>query len=49
MQNKKSIIVAKRHTVKNTIVSDSERRVIFLGRTFEGSTHDYKMFQKETK
>jgi hypothetical protein len=37
----------KRHTVKNTIVSDSERRVIFLGRTFEGSTHDYKMFQKE--
>ena len=37
----------KRHTVKNTIVSDSERRVIFWGRTFAGSTHDYKMFQKE--
>ena len=37
----------KRHTVKNTIVSDDERRVIFLGRTFVGSTHDYKMFKKE--
>jgi len=39
----------KRHTVKNTIVSDSKQRVIFLGSTNKGSTHDYKMFQKETK
>lgn len=37
----------KRHTVKNTIVSDSKRRILFLGRTKPGSQHDYKMFKKE--
>lgn len=37
----------KCHTVKKTIVCDSKRRVIFLGSTFAGSTHDYKMFKKE--
>lgn len=37
----------KRHTVKNTIISDINRRVIFIGRTFAGSTHDYKMFKTE--
>ncbi len=37
----------KRHTVKNTLISDTKRRVIFLGRTFKGSSHDYKMFKQE--
>ena len=37
----------KRHTVKNTIISDTKRRVIFLGHTFKGSSHDYKIFKKE--
>jgi len=37
----------KRHTVKNTLISDTKRRVIFLGRTFLVSLHDYKMFKKE--
>lgn len=37
----------KTHTIKNTIISDSERRIIFLGKTFSGSTHDYKMFKTE--
>ena len=37
----------KRHTVKNTLISDTKRRVIFLGRTFKGSSHDYKIFKKE--
>lgn len=37
----------KRHTVKNTILLDSKRRVIFMGRTFVGSTHDYKIFSRQ--
>ena len=37
----------KRHTVKNTLISDNKRRVIFLGRTFKGSLHDDKIFKKE--
>ena len=37
----------KRHTVKNTLISDNKRRVIFLGRTFKGSSHDYQIFKKE--
>ncbi|RKZ35582.1 MAG: hypothetical protein DRQ41_15735 [Gammaproteobacteria bacterium] len=28
----------KRHTVKNTLISDTKRRVIFLGRTFKGNS-----------
>lgn len=37
----------KRHAVKNTLISDSKRRVVFFGRTFKGSSHDYKMFKQE--
>lgn len=37
----------KRHTVKNTMISDTKRRVIFLGHTFKGSLHDYNIFKKE--
>ena len=38
----------KRHTIKNTVVSDaSGRRVCFLGKTFPGSTHDKKMADTE--
>jgi len=37
----------KRHTVKNTLISDTKRRVIFLGHTFKGSLHDYKMLSSE--
>jgi hypothetical protein len=35
------------HTVKNTIMSTPKRSVVFLGKTFEGSVHDYKMLKKE--
>jgi len=30
----------KRHTVKNTVVADSKRRIVFLGETAEGKRHD---------
>ena len=30
----------KRHTVKNTVVADSKRRIVFLGETVEGKRHD---------
>jgi len=30
----------KRHTVKNTVVADSTRRIVFLGETVEGKRHD---------
>ena len=47
-RNKKGIIVANKKGIRSkTLISDKERRVIFLGRTFVGSTHDYKMFKKE--
>jgi hypothetical protein len=37
----------KMHSVKNTVVSSSYRHIWFLGRTFPGSTHDYKMLKNE--
>ena len=37
----------KRHSVKNTVISNTKRRVLFLGRTFPGSIHDYKILKKE--
>lgn len=30
----------KRHTVKNTVVADSARKIVFLGETVEGKRHD---------
>jgi hypothetical protein len=35
------------HSIKNTVASSSYKHVLFLGKTFPGSTHDYKMFKKE--
>jgi hypothetical protein len=35
------------HTVKNTVMSTSNRSVIFLGKTFAGSVHDYNMLKQE--
>ena len=37
----------KTHTVKNTIISSVDKVILFLGRTFPGHTHDYKMLKKE--
>jgi hypothetical protein len=36
-----------RHTVKNTVVSDSEKRILVLGETVPGSQHDYAVFKEE--
>lgn len=35
------------HTVKNTVMSTPNRSVIFLGKTFAGSVHDYNMLKQE--
>ncbi len=37
----------KRHTIKNAVASDKSRRILWLGRSFPGSTHDYKMLKTE--
>ncbi len=37
----------KRHTVKNTVISDQDKRLVFVGRTSPGSMHDYALFKKE--
>lgn len=37
----------KKHTVKNTIISSVDKVILFLGRTFPGHTHDYKMLKEE--
>ena len=35
------------HTVKNTTVSDTEKRILILGETVPGSQHDYSLFKEE--
>lgn len=37
----------KTHTVKNTIISSVEKVILFLGKTFPGHVHDYKMLKNE--
>ena len=37
----------KQHTLKNTVMSTLEKRIIFLGRTFSGHNHDYKILKEE--
>ncbi len=35
------------HTVKNTTVSDTDKRILILGATVPGSQHDYSLFKEE--
>lgn len=35
------------HTVKNTIVTDTDKRILILGETVPGSQHDYSLFKEE--
>lgn len=35
----------KRHSVKNLVVSDIEKRILFLSPTISGKTHDYSHFK----
>ncbi len=37
----------KAHTVKNTIISDACKTILFLGYTMPGSIHDYGLLKKE--
>lgn len=37
----------KRHTVKNTIVADSQRRILFMGETVEGKRHDKQLAEDD--
>jgi len=37
----------KRHTKKNTIISDEEKQIRYLGPTVEGKKHDYDGFKDE--
>jgi len=37
----------KRHTVKNLIMTNPHRRVIYLSPTVDGSVHDYTLFKQE--
>lgn len=37
----------KTHTSKNTIISSVDKVILFLGQTFPGHTHDYKMLKNE--
>lgn len=41
------IAVKKRHTFKNTVISTSFRKILFLGRTVAGSQHDYTLLKDE--
>lgn len=46
-QKKKYSGKTKKHTVKNTVISDTEKKILFLGNTVCGSTHDYTLFKEE--
>ena len=46
-QKKKYSGKQKDHTVKNTIISDDRRKILFLGYTVPGSMHDYGLLKKE--
>ena len=35
------------HTVKNTIITTITKLVLFVGQTFNGNNHDYKVFKEE--
>lgn len=37
----------KQHTVKNTVISNSKRVILFLGMTTFGSMHDFTLFKQE--
>jgi hypothetical protein len=37
----------KRHMIKNTVMSSLDKWIVFLGRTFSGHNHDYKMLKEE--
>jgi len=37
----------RRHTVKNTVISDPSKRIIFVGKTVAGSRHDYSLLKEE--
>ena len=37
----------KDHTVKNTVISNKNQNVLFLGNTVLGAQHDYGLFKKE--
>lgn len=37
----------KDHTVKNTIISNPDQKVLFVGETFLGSVHDFKIIKIE--
>lgn len=39
----------RRHTVKNTVISDPAKRVLFIGKTVAGSRHDYPLLKEEFK
>ena len=44
----RSITVGKKqHTLKNTVMSLPDKLIVFLGRTFSGHNHDYRMLKQE--
>src|SRR5439155_11572296 len=46
--NNVSITVEKKqHTLKNTVMSLPNKVIVFLGRTFSGRHHDYRMLKQE--
>src|SRR5437899_11583344 len=48
MPNNVSITVGKKqHTLKNTVMSLPDKMIVFLGRTFSGHNHDYRMLKQE--
>src|SRR5689334_10430580 len=40
-------VVKKRHTFKHTVITTTEKVILFLGRTFTGHNHAYTMLKAE--
>lgn len=45
--NVSTTVAKKRHTLKNTVISTADKVIVFLGNTFTGRHHDYKMLKVE--
>ena len=45
--NVRITVVKKQHTLKNTVMSLPDKFIVFLGRTFSGHNHDYRMLKQE--
>ena len=46
-RSKRTLVVKKRHCVKNVLISDEKQRILYLSPTYCGSVHDKKIADEQ--